>query len=56
MSEKATMQEKRCAGCGGQMQFNPEAQMLMCAACGEADQKSVAAAEAATNATLNCPN
>ncbi|MCL2837957.1 MAG: hypothetical protein FWE04_02670 [Oscillospiraceae bacterium] len=55
MSEK-TMQEKRCAGCGGQMQFNPEAQMLLCAACGEADQKSVAAAEAAINATLNCPN
>jgi len=56
MSENATMQEKRCTGCGGQLQFNPETQTLMCASCKEIPEKDAAAMAAALNATLDCPN
>ena len=56
MDEQNTMQQNRCASCGGQLQFDPESQMLMCEACKEVPEAERAAAQAALNASLDCPN
>jgi len=56
MSENATMQEKRCVGCGGQLSFSPETQTLMCVSCKEIPESECRSANAALNATLDCPN
>ena len=63
MTDKV-VQEYRCTSCGGQMQFDPEAQALVCRDCGEQAEERVGAkkggdeGECLAMATdgLTCPN
>jgi len=58
MEEKTIAQDNLCLRCGGQMRFDPQMQMLVCAVCGEAPEQGQEQGQttAATDSNLDCPN